>query len=118
MGNQQGKDVQYPPPQPGETCEMYVARVSPTNYYLVNPWVDNMAGWTESVGTEDNPFPREGANDTYHMDQIKGLCLGDTQSWARYEVDPNWDMTYMRAGGEQWFTIAPHWHDTSEKKKG
>lgn len=117
MGKSQSKIVRYPSPVQGETCKEYVARVSPTNYYLVNPWVDNMAGWTESVGIENSPFPRDGGNDPYHMNMVKGLCLGDKDAWPRYQPDPNWDLSYMRPGGEQWLTIAPHWYDTTKKSK-
>lgn len=117
MGKSQSKVVRYPSPNPGETCKAYVARVSPTNYFLVNPWVDNLAGWTEGIGTESSPFPRDGSNDPYHMNMIKGLCLGDKEEWKHYEGDPDWDYSYMRPGGEQWLTIAPHWHDTNKKSK-
>lgn len=116
MGKSQSKVVRYPPPNPGETCKEYVARVSPSNYFLVNPWVDNLAGWTESTGTESSPFPRKGSNDPYHMNMIKGLCLGDKEAWTHYEGDPGWDYLYMRPGGEQWLTIAPYWHDTGNKR--
>lgn len=48
MGKSQSKIVTYPPPVQGETCKEYVARDSPTNYYFVNPWVDNLARFAES----------------------------------------------------------------------
>lgn len=48
MGKSQSKIVKYPPPVQGETCKEYVARDSPTNYYFVNPWVDNLARFAES----------------------------------------------------------------------
>lgn len=88
MGAQQGK-VSPPPPCVGETCKDYVARVCGTNHYLVTPWVDNMAGWTEGMKSI-NPFPQEGANDTFHMDMVKGLCLGDTAAYPYYGPDPQW----------------------------
>ena len=102
--------TEYPKPEPGETCKQYVARVSPTNYYLVNPWVDNLVGWTEAMEVVD-PFPREGDNSVCHMDMVKGPCLGDTAAWPYFEPDPSWDMDYMQKGGEQWLEIAPHWYD-------
>lgn len=74
MGKFNGKTVS--PPEVGETCKCYVACVCGTDYVYINPWVDNLAGWTEAMGSS-SPFPREGDNDEFHMDMIKGLCLGD-----------------------------------------
>ncbi|CAH2292933.1 Hypothetical predicted protein [Pelobates cultripes] len=45
-----------------------------------------------------DPFPRSGANDDFHMNMIRGLCLGDRKSWPWYGPDPDWDKEYMKAG--------------------
>lgn len=105
-----------PPPIPGESCKHYVARVCGTDYYLINPWVDNVAGWTESMGSS-SPFPRDGANDSYHMDMIKGLCLGDKEVWDFFPSDPIWDKQYMEQGGINWLSYAPYWKDPRANKK-
>lgn len=102
-----------PPPEPGETCKTYVARVCGTDYYLINPWVDNIAGWTEAM-CSTSPFPREGANDPFHMDMVKGLCLGDRAAWPYYDPDPGWDKKYMEQGGMNWLEFAPYWRDTEK----
>ncbi|CAH2223382.1 Hypothetical predicted protein [Pelobates cultripes] len=60
-----------------------------------------------------DPFPRCGANDNFHMNMIRGLCLGDRKSWPWYGPDPDWDKEYMKAGGENWLQIAPHWFPCS-----
>lgn len=61
--------------------------------------------------------PRDGENDTFHMDMVKGLCLGDKEAFPYYSADPQWDMTYMRKGGENWLTYAPHWYERKVKKQ-
>lgn len=108
MGQSESKET-----LPGETCKEYVARQSPSDYYLINPWVDNMAGWTEGMGSH-SPFPRDGSNSPFHMDMVKGLCLGDTKAFPYYGGDPNWDKDYMEKGGIQWLTLAPGWKRTNE----
>ncbi|CAH2293898.1 Hypothetical predicted protein [Pelobates cultripes] len=60
-----------------------------------------------------DPFTRCGANDDFHMNMIRGLCLGDRKSWPWYGPDPDWDKEYMKAGGENWLQIAPHWFPCS-----
>lgn len=106
---------------PGESCKDYVGRVSESGYYLVNPWVDNMAGWSETMGSS-NPFPRDGANDPFHMDMVKGLCFGDEEAFPWYGGDPRWDKDYMEKGGIQWLKLAPEWKktnpETGKKVKG
>lgn len=72
IGSQSGK---YALPVYGENCRDYVGRVLFTSYY-VDPWVSNLAGWTEAMGSHD-PFPQEGSNEEFHMDMVKVLCLGD-----------------------------------------
>lgn len=112
MGKTQGK---IPLPKVGKSCKDFVARICGTDYYLVKPWVDHMAGWTEGLGS-CSPFPRDGANSPFHMDMIKGLCLNDRDAWPYYGLDPQWDKDYMRKGGENWLTYAPYWYDRTNKK--
>lgn len=112
MGIRNSKE--YPPPNPGETCKNYVARVCGTDYYLINPFIDNLSGWSTAMGST-SPFPREGANDQFHMDMVKGLCLGDRQAFPWYSADPQWDKEYMRQGGENWLLVAPFWHEVKER---
>ncbi|CAH2312040.1 Hypothetical predicted protein [Pelobates cultripes] len=45
-----------------------------------------------------DPFPRCGDNDDFHMNMIRGLCLGNRKSWPWYGPDPDWDKEYMKAG--------------------
>lgn len=54
-----------------------------------------------------NPFPRDGSNDEFHINMIRGLCLEDKEAFPFFGPDPEWDMVYMREGGESWLTYAP-----------
>ncbi|OCT86397.1 hypothetical protein XELAEV_18020079mg [Xenopus laevis] len=91
-------------PLPNETPKQYVERTSGAFY--VDPFVDNVAGWTE--GMEDNsPFPREGSFSEYHINMLKGLCLGDRKAWKEYPRDPEWDMKYMPKCAKVWVQLAP-----------
>ncbi|CAH2325410.1 hypothetical protein XENTR_v90030361mg [Pelobates cultripes] len=114
MGNNQS--ICYPPPHPGESCIKYVSKVSPTGGFYTIPFVANLAGWTEAMESA-NPFPRLGANDEYHMNMIKGLCLGDKKAWPWYGPDPDWDKEYMEQGGLNWLRVAPHWYPTDPNGK-
>lgn len=113
MGQSSGKKI--PLPGVGETCKCYVARICGTDYVYINPWVDNLAGWTEGMRSSD-PFPRQGQNDIFHMDMVKGLCLGDREAFPYYTGDPQWDKEYMRKGGENWLLYAPYWYERADKK--
>lgn len=116
MGQKQGKEDPPPLPNPGETCKDFVARICGTNYEFIVPWVSNLAGWTEAIHSVD-PFPRDGANDEFHIDMIKGLCLGDKRAFPWYPGDPQWDMDYMEKGGENWLKYAPYWFQRDNKKQ-
>lgn len=67
------------------TCKEYVSWTSPWDYYYVNPWVDNLSGYTELMHSS-SPVPIDGANNEFHMNMVKGLHLGvrETFPW----VDP------------------------------
>lgn len=112
MGQNSSKN--YPPPYPGETCKDYVARVCGTDYYLINPFIDNLAVCTTSMGNT-SPFPKEGENYLFHMDMVRGLCLGDKQAFPWYIGDPTWDKEYMKEAGENWLLVASFWHEIEEK---
>ena len=61
MGQKQGKEGPPPPPNPGEICKDFVARICGTNYELIDPWVSNLARWTTALHSVD-PFPHKGSN--------------------------------------------------------
>ncbi|OCT65738.1 hypothetical protein XELAEV_18041981mg [Xenopus laevis] len=82
----------------------YVERTSGAFY--VDPFVDNVAGWTEGMG-DGSPFPREGSFSEHHINMLKGLCLGDTKAWDDYPHDPKWDMKYMPKCAKVWVQLAP-----------
>lgn len=65
-----------------------------------------LAGYTENSHSS-KPFPRDGANDEFHMNMIRGLCLGEKDAFLWFSPDPGWNMDYMRRGGANWLAYAP-----------
>ncbi|XP_041434794.1 uncharacterized protein LOC121399055 isoform X1 [Xenopus laevis] len=62
---------------------------------FVDPWVDNLAGWSESLKPNVTPFPREGALDTGNLNTAR-LCIRGGMG------DPNCDRQYMINGLSIW----------------
>ncbi|MGL5564422.1 MAG: hypothetical protein ACRDC4_01675, partial [Plesiomonas sp.] len=70
--------------------------------YYTNPYLDNLAGWTE--GTQWRSYPREGTFDPGFLRSAFDLIYGR-------QGDPNWDYDYMKGGYDVWYKMADVWRD-------
>ncbi|XP_067291420.1 uncharacterized protein [Pseudorasbora parva] len=90
----------YPKPEPSEAPKAWMERCS-WGYYT-NPYLDNLAGWTE--GTQWRSYPREGTFDPGFLRNAFDLIYGK-------QGDPNWDYDYMKEGYDVWYKMADVWRD-------
>ncbi len=56
--------------------------------YWTQPFVDNLAGWSESVRPQIEKYPKIGSFKKNDMELMKSMVKG---GW----VDPQWDYKYM-----------------------
>lgn len=98
-----------------ETPKEFVERYSGAFY--TDPFVDNLAGWSSSMHSSD-PFPRTGSFSRFHINMIRGLCLGDTEAFPWYSGDAEWDMKYMGKCAKTWIQLAPYYKQSFNNDGG
>lgn len=90
----------YPKPEIGEGPKDWMYRCG-WGYYT-NPWLDNLAGWTEAQAMR--PYPRDGSFDPHVLKRAHKLIYES-------EGDPEWDHDYMKKGYEIWMKMMSVWND-------
>ncbi len=63
--------------------------------YWTQPFVDNLAGWSESAGLQIDQYPRFGSFKENYMELMKSMVK---KGWG----DPQWDYKYMNESYEIW----------------
>lgn len=99
MGNGQGKIPVAP--IAGETPKEWVTRNGQLE--ACNPWVDNLAGWTEEAITFfGGGYPRVGSFEVMDMRKARSAIL-------QGNGDPGWNYAYMQKGLKVWEYLKPWW---------
>ncbi len=72
--------------------------------YWTQPFVDNLAEWSESVGPQIEKYPRFCSFKKNYMELMKSMVKG---GWG----DPQWDYKYMGESYEIWKTMKTIWNE-------
>ncbi len=76
--------------------------------YRTQPFVDNLAGWSESAGLKIDQYPRFGSFKENDMELMKSMVKN---GWG----DPQWDYKYMSESYEIWKKIRIIWNQGPER---
>lgn len=93
-------------PLPGETPVDFMFRNN--KGYWTQPFVDNLAGWSESAGSQIDDYPRCGSFKKDDMDLMKSMVKS---GWG----DPQWDYKYMNDSCNIWTSVKRVWDRGPER---
>ncbi len=75
--------------------------------YWTQPFVDNLAGWSESARLQIDQYPRFGSFKENDMELMKSMVKN---GWG----DPQWDYKYMSESYEIWKKMRIIWNQGPE----